>query len=161
MSYVVSSDIHGKEYQVKLDELSWRPSCYGIVVKDDAILLTKQYGSYHLPGGGVEFGEMPDDTVVREVKEETGIDVVNPRLVKHISGFITFHKEEGMDHRQSILLYFVCEYKGGELSLDGLMEDEKDIAEMAEWIPLSEFKDIQSNTTVDWQGVVKEVLELS
>lgn len=160
MSYVVSSDIHGKEYRVALDELKWRPSCYGIVVHDNNILLTKQYGSYHLPGGGLEFGEMPDEAVVREVKEETGIEVANPRLVQHISGFVTFREEDGLDHRQSILLYFTCDYVGGELSTDGFTEDEKAVGELAEWIPLSELDSIKAGSTIDWPSVVKEVLEL-
>jgi len=33
------------------------------------------YGGWTLPGGGMEPGEHPEQTVVREVKEETGFDV--------------------------------------------------------------------------------------
>ena len=40
-------------------------------------------GRWGLPGGGVEQGEHPDDAVVREFREETGLDVrvVGPRTV--------------------------------------------------------------------------------
>lgn len=34
-----------------------------------------------LPGGGVDPGERPEEAAIREVKEETGIDVVITRLV--------------------------------------------------------------------------------
>lgn len=160
MSYVVSSDIHGKEYKVALDELKWRPSCYGIVVHDNKILLTKQYGKYEMPGGGVDLGEEPNDAVVREIKEETGIEVTNPRLVKHLTSFFTLEKDGEMHHIQSILLFFVCDYIGGELSLEGLMEDEKPVTEMAEWISLSELDSIESGSSYDWRSVIKEVLDL-
>jgi 8-oxo-dGTP diphosphatase len=36
---------------------------------------------WNLPGGAVESGELPTDAVVRETKEETGLDVVIERLV--------------------------------------------------------------------------------
>jgi ADP-ribose pyrophosphatase YjhB (NUDIX family) len=43
------------------------------------ILLTRlsaievDVGAWTLPGGGVDFGEHPDDTVLRELEEETGL----------------------------------------------------------------------------------------
>jgi predicted acetyltransferase/8-oxo-dGTP pyrophosphatase MutT (NUDIX family) len=36
---------------------------------------------WNLPGGGVESGELPTEAVIREVKEETGLEVVIERLV--------------------------------------------------------------------------------
>ena len=43
-------------------------------IKDD-------WKCYTLPGGHVEAGESFVDAVVREMKEETGLDIINPRLV--------------------------------------------------------------------------------
>ncbi len=36
---------------------------------------------WDLPGGGMEHGELPDETAIRETKEETGIDIEIDRLI--------------------------------------------------------------------------------
>src|SRR3990172_5112429 len=36
---------------------------------------------WDLPGGGMNHGELPTDTAIREAKEETGFDVVIDRLL--------------------------------------------------------------------------------
>jgi len=67
-----------------------------VVVKDDKILLGKRKGShgegdYAFPGGHMEFGESIEGAAVREIKEETGLTVINVRFLrvmnfKHNSG---------------------------------------------------------------------------
>jgi len=61
--------------------LPWvRIGAYAIITDNDArILLCRiapgypESGRWTLPGGGVDHGEHPDDAVVREVAEETGL----------------------------------------------------------------------------------------
>ena len=52
--------------------------------KDEAYLLQdrikKDWQGYTLPGGHIEPEESIVDAVVREMKEETGLTVLNPRL---------------------------------------------------------------------------------
>lgn len=56
-----------------------RVGVYGRCVADGAILLTRlssiepEAGRWTLPGGGMEFGEHPHDTLTREFAEETGL----------------------------------------------------------------------------------------
>ena len=56
-----------------------------LVEDGDKILLLNRVNSswrgYTLPGGHVEPGEPVIDAVIREMKEETGLDVIDPRLV--------------------------------------------------------------------------------
>ena len=48
-----------------------------VIIEDDAILLNEfNHGLYYnLPGGGADPGESLYETVTREVKEETGLDI--------------------------------------------------------------------------------------
>ncbi len=61
------------------------------------------------PGGKVEEDEAPWTAVVREVKEETGLDVQVERLVS------IYHVAD----RNSLGFQFVCSVIGGELKVDG------------------------------------------
>ena len=47
------------------------------VLKDDKVLMLKQTRSKYwlLPGGHIEDGELPHEAIIREVKEETNLDV--------------------------------------------------------------------------------------
>jgi 8-oxo-dGTP diphosphatase len=66
-----------------------------IIVRDGKVLLFHRQKPgrdyYILPGGGVELEESFEEACIREVKEETGLDVLALRLV---SRYITLEKEE-------------------------------------------------------------------
>lgn len=58
---------------------------YGLMIRDDKILLIKKVtgpydGKLDLPGGTIEFGELPKDTLKREFLEETGIKILDYQL---------------------------------------------------------------------------------
>ena len=60
-----------------------------IVVRNGAVLVEKTYYEgryfYSLPGGGIEEGESPEETALRELKEECGLDgkIIKPLNIVH------------------------------------------------------------------------------
>lgn len=158
---VVCVDVYGKQYKVAASSLSWRPSAYAVVIKNGALLVSPQFKGYDLPGGGIDLGETPEQAVVREAKEETGIDVEHPQLVALATSFYKPFKPEPGEPKavQSILLYYVCSAKGGELSTDGFDKYEKEYARMPEWLPLEKLDTITVASSVDWRQYVRKVLD--
>lgn len=58
----------------------------GVIIRDESILLIKRKnqpfkGMWALPGGFVEYGETVEEAILREVKEETGMDAKIKRLL--------------------------------------------------------------------------------
>ena len=91
-----------------------------LIQDGDRVLLQnrakKDWKGYTLPGGHVEPGESFVDAVKREMKEETGLDIINPRL----NGIKQFPIEDG----RYIVLLFKTEQFSGEVvsSEEGKME---------------------------------------
>lgn len=161
-STVICRDMDGKEYEVSIDQLRWRPSVYAIVIKDNKLLVSPQINGYDLPGGGVELGETLEVALVREVFEETGLTVNNPRLVKAATSFFKLPKSTKGDFIQAVALYYVCDYVSGELSDAAFTEDEKEFSEFPEWIDPTDFDlklaDGRIAAAYDWRHLVKEEL---
>ena len=60
---------------------------------------------WNLPGGGVESGELPTEAVIRETKEETGLESV----VEQLTGVY------GKNEKDEFVFVFVCRVVGGQL----------------------------------------------
>ena len=86
-----------------------------LIHKDDAYLLQNRikndWKGYTLPGGHIETGESFVDAVIREMKEETGLTIFNPRLC----GVKQFPIENG---RYIVLLFETDRFEGELKSSD-------------------------------------------
>ncbi|NEP08795.1 MAG: NUDIX domain-containing protein [Symploca sp. SIO2C1] len=66
----------------------------------------RDFDAWNLPGGTVENGELPTEAVIREVKEETGLEVDIERLVGVY----------GKTDKDELVFSFICRPIGGHLS---------------------------------------------
>lgn len=107
-----------------------------IVIRDDALLVMhrNKFGDeyYTLVGGGIDHGESAEQSLYREVAEETGIVIANPRLV--------FVEEAGDMYGPQYI--YLCDYQAGEPILATDSEEAK-IHAMGQnlytpmWLPLA------------------------
>lgn len=82
--------------------------------KGEILLMERADGSgWCLPCGWVEANERPIDAVIREVKEETGLDVV----VKQLVGVFTRKASAKNGPHTMVAVVHLCEIVGGELTL--------------------------------------------
>ncbi len=71
------------------------------------------------PGGLLEPDERPADAVVREVREETGLDAVPAQLVGTFGGPEFRHVHANGDETAYVMTTWICEATGGTLQTDG------------------------------------------
>ena len=83
------------------------------------------WGGLTFPGGHVEPGESLVDSIVREMQEETGLTIHNPKLI----GSKSWMQKDGS--RYLVLLYIATEYEGELHS-----SEEGDIA----WMTIEEMR---------------------
>lgn len=102
-----------------------------VVVRDGRILLTRRMEGAHLagmwefPGGKVEEGEDPEAAVVRECREECGIELEVREVIE-----VTFHRYPTKD---VLLLFYECAIRSGQVRNLG-------VADHA-WVLPSELRD--------------------
>ena len=112
-----------KEYELAGIETIAR----GVCVRDGKLLVCRAKGSAtcYLPGGHIEFGEKGREALVREMKEETGLDASCGRFLGVVENSFMQH---GKPHAEINLVF--------EMSVaDGKVEAQEDWIEF-EWVEL-------------------------
>lgn len=90
-------------------QTKFKVGVFGVIFDTDKKVLLchrNDYDLWNLPGGRLERNESPWDGVVREVREETGLNV---RVVKLIGVYSKPDKDE-------IVFSFLCEKESGEIT---------------------------------------------
>jgi len=99
-----------------------RIAAYGLLQRDDKLLLCRlsqkvgaNPGRWTLPGGGIDFGEDPENAVIREFKEETGLVIKVNNLVAVNSMADSL---PGWSPMHSIRIIYKVEYVSGNLQYE-------------------------------------------
>ena len=108
-----------------------------IILDGDQILLEKRKnapskGKWTVPGGLVDLGESMEQAVIREVKEETSLEVYDPRLVDVVN-YISLDEKGAVMYHYVIVDYLVT-------VKDGKLKAASD-ADALKWVPFSEVEE--------------------
>jgi 8-oxo-dGTP diphosphatase len=91
------------------------------IFRDGRVLVVRRarppaHGLYTLPGGGVELGETLEEAVIREVREETALDVTPVALAGYRQAIA--RDSAGRIERHFVILPFAARWTGGEIALN-------------------------------------------
>jgi 8-oxo-dGTP pyrophosphatase MutT (NUDIX family) len=103
-------------------DLIMTPGVTAIILNEQGeVLLQKRSDNllWGMPGGAIDPGEDPADAVVREVREETGLEVVPERVIGVYGGKEAVVTYPNGDQVAVISILFLCRIVGGALQPDG------------------------------------------
>lgn len=78
-----------------------RPVALAVIRRGDELLLETGYDSVkhqhfaRCPGGGIEFGERADEAACREIREELGLTLLEPRLLGVLENIFVYQGTPG------------------------------------------------------------------
>ncbi len=132
-----------------------RPAASGIIFRGDTVLIVERGkgalpGTWSLPGGHIEPGEMARDAAAREVHEETG-------LIVALEGLVDVHDAIFRDGEGTLRAHYVLAVFWGR-SDDGTPVAATDVRD-ARFVPVSEVDNYRM--TPGGQTFIRRAYELS
>ena len=88
-------------------------------------LYTTHGGYWEFPGGKLEVNELPEHALIREVKEEVGVDVLKYQYLGEVN-----HRYS--DKTVQLLIFLVTQFSGNPLCIEGQLA--------MEWVKQEELK---------------------
>lgn len=124
-------------------------SCGAIIILDNKVLMVQQQkGFWSFPKGHVEAGETEVETAIREVKEETNLDIVIDESLRFVNHYVT---DKNVD---KTVIFFVAH------PIDNLniLAQEAEIKEI-EWVDIDSVEDKLTfdNTKEMWRNVYTKI----
>ena len=131
---------------------------YGLLVKENKILLIKKYGGPYdgkldLPGGTIEFNEGIEEALIREFKEEVGIDILDYKLFDVVSTNVKWiHKNDELETKHIAILYKISNYEND-------IKDNIEITEINDESMGAEYYDIDLLTDDKLSNIARLAIE--
>ncbi|HEY3704564.1 MAG TPA: NUDIX hydrolase [Terracidiphilus sp.] len=122
-----------------------------VIVHEGRVLLVQRgrepmKGKWTIPGGLIEVGEMLHEAVVRETREETGLEVEPVELVELLD---RIHREEGRVRYHYVIADYLCRVVGGQLAAG-------DDAAAVRWVERAEWN---SHSALVFDPITVRVME--
>lgn len=121
-----------------------RLGAYAVAFHEDRMLLTRispvgfPAGMWTLPGGGVDHGESPNDAVLRELHEETGLIAGSARLVDvHDVHVVDVGRHDRYENYHGVHLLYAVEVDP-EQPLEVI--DLGGSTDLAQWVPIEDVR---------------------
>lgn len=122
-----------------------------VVVDQGRVLLVRRgreplKGRWSLPGGGLELGESLAEGVVREVQEETGLQVEAVEMIELLD---RIQREDGRVRYHYVIADYLCRVTGGQLQAAS-------DAEAVRWVEREEWN---SHSALQLEPITVRVME--
>ncbi|HEM3703767.1 TPA: NUDIX domain-containing protein [Streptococcus suis] len=147
------------DFRTRIDNQIFGVRATALLIKDGKIFLTKDAKErYYTIGGAIAVNETAQDAVVREVKEELGIDSCVNQLAFVVENQFT-HEEIDF---HNIEFHFIVE-PSGEMPKE-MIED--NLKQAFEWIELDKLVNLDvvpaflAQELPNWNGQVKHVMNI-
>ena len=117
-----------------------------MILDGDRVLLVQRgqeplKGEWSLPGGMVELGETLEAALAREVREESGLDVVVGPVVEVLDSIR--RDGGGRTEYHYVIIDYACYVRSGTTTAATRGSDADDVR----WVPLNELEQYQVTTT--------------
>lgn len=156
MDKIITTDYSGRKYEANPEDMSVSIHVYGIAIDDGKALISPQFDGYDWPGGTSKLGEDTIQTLKREYKEETGLDV-EPIKLLDVETSLFHHYKRNTDHH-AILIFYLVKIVGGTITDAGFDTDEKEYARLAEWVPITEIRKMKQACSIN---IADKLLDLA
>lgn len=141
------TSITGAKKSFPEDRLNLRVAVYGLVINQGKILLLSSRHNTKLfpPGGGMETGETLREALLREVKEEAGIEIEIKKFVDFKETFFYYDPLDAAYH--NFEFFYLCRPKHTDLIANDQIKDAD--AENPRWVDIKTLKKEELNTPAD------------
>ena len=126
-----------------------------LILQNGKLLVTKDKGKYYTIGGAIQVNEKTEDAVVREVKEELGVEAQAGQLAFVVENCF---EQDGVSYHNIEFHYLVDLLEDAPLTMQ---EDEK--RQPCEWIDIDKLEGINlvpaflKTALPDWDGQLRHI----